>query len=103
MLLASWQSMLVLWQRGTASGETQILSASREILLPRPSRIFIDGEDGVYNLVIQNVMIDDEGQYTCQIPSSSHDNMVTNLTVNGECKVRMFVYILIQKLVEIGE
>ena len=78
--IVSGEMQVVFWRNGS-----NVISMARNVFNSDGGRVTIGGAGNVYDLVINEVKLSDEGSYTCQIPGSDGAIQQKNmLTVNSE-------------------
>ena len=74
------QTQVVFWLNGS-----NVMAMARDVFSTDGGRIEIGGVGNIYDLVIHEVRLSDEGSYTCQIPGGEGTIKQKNmLTVNSE-------------------
>jgi len=79
--IVSGDTQVVFWQNGS-----NVMAMARNVFNNDGGRILVGGTGNVYDLVINQVKLSDEGSYTCQIPGADGTIQQKNmLTVTSEC------------------
>ena len=71
---------VILWQNNTDPVNTDTLAVGRASF--RPDQYAVMGSGNVYDLVVYNVALKDEGEYTCEIGGCCRQ--ISTLVVNSE-------------------